>query len=61
MLLYGSVHVGTATATSDIDLCVIFDDLDHELRLDEARNIEQAALTAAPQAPRLGLIAQRLC
>ena len=37
VLLYGSVHLGTATSVSDIDLCVVFDDIEYQRR--EARRV----------------------
>ena len=54
VFLYGSVFLGTATARSDIDLCVVFDDLGdystrHEL-------VAAAARSAAGTAGRAGFV-----
>ena len=46
VLLYGSVAKGTATADSDIDLCMILDDLDYtkrwDIHIDGLRKIREA-------------------
>ena len=47
VLLYGSVALGTAHRSSDIDICAVFDDLDdYEGRLGLQRQAEQAVSDA---------------
>ena len=45
VLLYGSIHLGTATPSSDVDLCVILNDLDYHQR--EATRIAVEELVEA--------------
>ena len=43
MLLYGSIHAGSATPESDIDLCVVFDDIDYRHRPSICVEVENCA------------------
>ena len=47
VLLYGSVATGTATADSDIDICLIFDDLGDYSQRRSLKHTAQAAVTDA--------------